>query len=165
MRSCRFPNRDGTSDEMPPHVLHRRDEWRVIYSILLPSFTAAISYVARLETDNKNEGRPSLIDSRGLLHSLVLDVLQVHCCRNPSQGPRACPYMYTYVYVSPFLRVISAFLACLLAFIALACACLRLLALACACLLASLRLSWIWPSYYVDMAIIKEPCNLLHCNT
>ena len=44
MRSCRFPNRDGTSDEMPPHVLHRRDEWRVIYSILLPSFTAAISY-------------------------------------------------------------------------------------------------------------------------
>jgi len=66
MRSCRFPNRDGTSDEMPPHVLHRRDEWRVIYSILLPSFTAAISYVARLETDNKNEGRPSLIDGRGL---------------------------------------------------------------------------------------------------
>ena len=127
MRSCRFPNRDGTSDEMPPHVLHRRDEWRVIYSILLPSFTAAISYVARLETDNKNEGRPSLIDSRGLLHSLVLDVLQVHCCRNPSQGPRqsrqglVLPFLH--VYVSPFLRVISAFLACFFY-----CACLRLLA-------------------------------------
>ena len=84
-------------------------------------------YVARLETDNKNEGRPSLIDSRGLLHSLVLDVLQVHCCRNPSQGPRqsrqglVLPFLH--VYVSPFLRVISAFLACFFY-----CACLRLLA-------------------------------------
>ena len=158
MRSCRFPNRDGTSDEMPPHVLHRRDEWRVIYSILLPSFTAAISYVARLETDNKNEGRPSLIDSRGLLHSLVLDVLQVHCCRNPSQGPRQglvlpFPRPTCYVYTCTFHPFSGLSRRSLLA------------CFYCACLLASLRLSWIWPSYYVDMAIIKEPCNLLHCNT